>query len=96
MMSTEKKKVENEEVKEVEQNVQVENQQPAEQEQKPEKKKIDWKGIGKKVLIGAGAVAGAAVAFGAGYITGSHNSESGSDHADASDVGCSSEQPEEA
>lgn len=91
MMSTEKKNVENEEIK-AKQNEQgaAENQQPDEQEQKPEKKKRDWKGIGKKVLIGAGAVTGAMIAFGAGYLTGSHNG-SESDQADVSDAGSDSE-----
>lgn len=55
----------------------VENNQP-EQPQQPEKKKINWKGIGKKVLIGVGAAGAAVVTFGAGYLTGSHASNSDS------------------
>lgn len=75
MMSTTENNKKNEEVKNEQAEMQmqlVENQQ---QEQKPEKK-FDWKGLGKKILIGAGALGGAAIAFGAGYLTGSHSGNS--------------------
>ena len=58
-------------------NVQQVENQPA-QEQKPEKKKIDWKGLGKKAAIGAGALAAGALAFGSGFLTGSKTSNSDS------------------
>ncbi len=51
----------------------VENQQPV-QQQEPEKK-FDWKGLGKKVLIGVGATAAAVGTFAAGYFTGTKVSE---------------------
>ena len=75
MMSTENKNVKNEELN---------NEQKAEAQSEQqevvmkEKKKFDWKGLGKKVLIGAGATAGAAVMFGLGYLTGSHSGDDSS------------------
>lgn len=79
MMNTENKNTTNEAVNTQEQQQMqlVENNQP-EQPQQPEKKKVNWKGVGKKVLIGAGALVGGVVAFGAGYLTGSHTSKSDS------------------
>lgn len=59
-------------------NVQQVENQPAQQEQ-TEKKKRDWKKIGKKVLIGAGAAGAAVLAFGAGFLTGKNSTNSGSD-----------------
>lgn len=78
MMSTENKNTNttNEEVKneQAEMQMQLVKGQHV-QEQKPEKK-FNWKGLGKKILIGAGALGGAALAFGAGYLTGSHSGNS--------------------
>lgn len=80
MMSTENKNVKNEELNnEQKAEVQATEAQSEQQEvDMKEKKKFDWKGLGKKVLIGAGATAGAAVMFGLGYLTGSHSGDDSS------------------
>lgn len=39
------------------------------------KKKVDWKSVGKKVLIGAGAAAGAVGCFAIGVLTGKATSK---------------------
>lgn len=46
------------------------NNQETEVVEVKEKKKINWRGIGRKVLIGAGAAAGAVGVFLAGFGTG--------------------------
>lgn len=80
-MTTTNNEVKKEEVKTNEQTAVVAQQaenQPAQQVQQPEKEKKDWKAIGKKVAIGLGATAVAAGTFIAGFVTGSHSKNSGS------------------